>query len=777
MSTPNLSRGHARRASISTDISPGDAFVPLSEEFKPDSTRARFEELASTYRNTYDSRGRALSMLDSSVQKRESLLQLISMIKNGDLPPTAQMVHLINTINFDKMREYATTYQGKKVIDSLESSTKSGVRAFEDVNGNENAQHIVKSLDNVRKKSAEDRQQLKNKVKKSAEESKDMANSAGKDFLVLASGISTSSAFRKAISDLTSLVRATIQDKEPTKQESEPLIDRVRNLIIEVRHNNDVLKSLRSLNSLYTSVYSKGARAMHTAQEKANSHPAVEDLHSARTHTEDLFKRLGNGYDLSPMLSALGALAVLYRDNENVEQLVADTKAFGDWAINVDEEKLTSEEFESRGQDLLDKGRHVLTQRDRENVDIVTTEVDHYMQAVQSNPVLVDYKESVVGLMHAIAGNNLNSEERREHYRALRQDLMTNLPILMQTIRYVPLPRVAGMNDEIEFAADNIVLDLQHFVPEHMSFDMHSEVYPRAGMLKDKRAMHSHKGFKAEQFFYLTVTGVNCVAKRVAFYIKKKKGLPRVAEKGIADLVIGGRGMDIVIRVRKLHNSEKPRVPLEKTSATSGSSTRAIKDGITAETAADKDTRAARELDIVDVKVKLHDLDFRVRENKHNISSTLGILLMRPIAKKLIAKNIAKSLAEYLVVGDKLMAKHGDAAQAMVVNQSKKAFTSAKGAASKGVQASKTKIENMRSKGDKTKGKVQESAPAAIDKTAAKMAVKKDLANKQTAAPVTSANDYIATADEIAAKREQLNNLRRDSMIENMVENMVEEQI
>ncbi|KAJ2842449.1 hypothetical protein J3B02_005573, partial [Coemansia erecta] len=398
--------GFTRRLSRATDIGVGE-FEPLNEEFKPDSTRARFEELAATYRNTHDSRGRALSMLDGVDEKRASFLQLVSMIKDGQLPPTAQIASIINRMDFDRMREHATTFQGKKVIDNMEKSTQSGMKAFEEINGEENAQTIVKSLDNARRASADDRKKLAGKAKMSTEQSKGIATNAGKEFLVLANGISTSSSFRKAIGDLTSLINATIQNKPANEENSQPLIDRVRDLVIEVRQDAGVQKSLRSLSSLFTSTYARGVNATRNARDKASDHPATQDLHIAREHTKDMFRRLGNGYNLGPMLDALSALAVLYRDNENVEQLVDDIKQFGDWAMNVDEDKLTSDEFEARGQAILDKGRNVLTERDRENIDILSTETNGYLTAVQTNPVLVEYKDSMAGLVHSIAGDKL----------------------------------------------------------------------------------------------------------------------------------------------------------------------------------------------------------------------------------------------------------------------------------------------------------------------------------------------------------------------------------
>ncbi|KAJ2845691.1 hypothetical protein IWW36_004680, partial [Coemansia brasiliensis] len=120
---------YTRRESLSSDFSPGDDFGPLDEHFKPGSTRARFEELASTYRSSNDKNGRMLSRFDEMMQKKASLVNIIRMAKGGELPPTYQIVENIHKINFDAMREHATTFQGKKIIDKLETATNSGAKA------------------------------------------------------------------------------------------------------------------------------------------------------------------------------------------------------------------------------------------------------------------------------------------------------------------------------------------------------------------------------------------------------------------------------------------------------------------------------------------------------------------------------------------------------------------------------------------------------------------------------------------------------------------------
>ncbi|KAJ2746488.1 hypothetical protein GGI20_001331 [Coemansia sp. BCRC 34301] len=758
-------KGLTKRKSSVADISPGSAFAPLHEEYKPDSTRARFEELAQTYRATHDNQGRALGMLDDAIQKRESLIELLTMIKGGQLPPTSQIVDLVHKMDFDKMREYATTFQGKKVIDNFEYSTAASIKAFEEINGEENAQAIVYDLNNVRIKTKDDRKKLAQKSKKTTEESKAIASSAGKDFLVLAGGIGTSAAFRKAVTDLGSLISATVQNKQPKEEDTTPLTDRVRDLVVEVRADRNVQRALSSLSSLFTTTYNKSASAAKDARDKAKDHAATDAMEDARDHTRDMFTRLGNGYDLAAMFAAISAIGAMYRDNENFGKLADDAKEFGRWAMNVDADKLTSDEFETRARDLLDQGRHALTEQDSKHFATVSSESKHYMKAVQTNPVLVEYKDAMSGLAHSVVGHtDMTGEERREHYRALRQDVMNNLPVLMQAIRYMPIPRVAGMNDQLEFAADNIVLDLKHFVPEHIAFDSHTEVYPRAAMLKEDKAMRSRQGFRTEQFFYVTITGVNCVAKKVAFYVKKKKGVPRVAEKGVADLVVDGRGMDITLRLRKLHSSETPHVPLPAksssdealpTSAKAAGKKSALKQPKKSAT----QTRAERLFDVSDVKVKLHSLDIRVHESKHSISSKLGLMLMMPVAKRLIAKRMAQSLAEYMVQGDRVLSKYSDTAESLVVGSSKRAMTSAVGAVKQGALKGKDQIGRLKNHAKDTKAKTDDVADKAKDET---MTKDKDTVDKAKDVADKAGDNAQANLNKLMQQSDQ----RRDSLVE-----------
>ncbi|KAJ2781799.1 hypothetical protein H4R18_002660 [Coemansia javaensis] len=730
MPQSDKSEGVASRPPSQSDISPGGDMVPLDEYYKPKSTRARFEELASTYRRASDRNGKMLVRLDQAVEKKTAFLRMIQLAKNGELPPTQRIVGTLQQIDFDKMRTYPTTFQGKKVVDHMETATRSGIRAFEEINGEDGLQNVIESLDSARRKTADDRKLLKSKAKNKAKAPEGAGSSAGKDMLILAKGVGTSASFRKLLGDLFDLANDAVQGKLskgdadakkdhkgdadangrrgsknrkgsakgrkgskghgdakghgdganqyasdtglPLSSEDEAaLLDRMRDIAVEVRKSTEMRRALSSLHALYTTVYGKTSGSLKDASNQFEGHPAKDDLEEAYDQTKALLSRLGGGYDMSALATALSAFVDMTRTNKGFKQVVDNARDFAHWTMDVNASELTSESFQTRGRELIAQSQKVLSEEERATVRTLSTEAQRYMHAVGQNPVLVDYRDNMVALAHYIMGHGLGKEERREHHRALRRDVLANLPVLMQEVRYVPLPRIAGQNKDIEFAADNVVLDLKGFVPEHMSFDMHDEAYPRAALFNEKAAARSGKGFCNEQFYSLRITGVHFVAEHVAFYVKKKRGFPRIAEKGIANLVVKNRGLDVAIKLRKLHCSEKPQVPVDDDGGSESAQPRRSSDSSAS-------TRSEREFDIVDVRVKMRDLDIVVHENKHTITSALALTLMKPTARHLISRSIARALTDALVSGDRAVAKYGATAQDLITSGARKAVASGK---------------------------------------------------------------------------------------------------
>ncbi|KAJ2793873.1 hypothetical protein H4R21_005724, partial [Coemansia helicoidea] len=234
------SEGLNMRKSSMSDISPSSSFQALPEHFKPSSTRARFEELASTYRNTDDQQGRTLARLDDVAAKESEIVRLIQMAKAGRLPPTDQIVDAMGRLDFAKMRENATTLQGKKVIDRARDMTSAGTKAFEEVNRDDDVQEIIERLDIARRKTADDRKAMARKAKSGTAEPADAPAISGKDFMVLAKGVATSADYRRSFVDLFRLLGDIMLSKGPTAADTESLVERMRALAMDMHGSSDM---------------------------------------------------------------------------------------------------------------------------------------------------------------------------------------------------------------------------------------------------------------------------------------------------------------------------------------------------------------------------------------------------------------------------------------------------------------------------------------------------------------------------------------------------------
>ncbi|KAJ1954281.1 hypothetical protein EC988_002520 [Linderina pennispora] len=507
--------------------------------------------------------------------------------------------------------------------------------------------------------------------------------------------------------------------KNLSKEQLKPLLSRLRGIIIEARKDDTVQKSMASMSNLYTTMYVKSKAMAKDARGSVKDHAAKEDMIDTRNRFEDVLKNLGAGYSVVPIFSALKLLGKDYHDREDIRELVGDAKEFSKWAVALDPEELSMDEFTERGSSILNRSRELLDPKSSEHFDTLSNESKGYIEAVKKNPVIEEYTDSMKALTYAVIGKGLKGDAWRKHMKALTHETLANLPVLVQSIRYVPLPRIAGQNKDLEFAADNIVLDLKRFVPEHMSFDSHTEVYPRSALLHKKHAMKSRMGFDSEQFFYHTITGANCVARNVAFYVKKKTGIPRIAEKGIANMVIGGRGMDISIKTRMLHASEKKRMPINKKSSVDESDKGAklakkLEDHTT-ELDSSR-TYPERQFDIAEVAVKIHSLDVDVRHNKHNVLSGLAIPLVVSVAKRQIERQIAKSISDGIVRGDMLISKYGHVATHIATTQGKSLATKSVAAVKKSAKTSKEKYAQLKGKAKTSKDKAKDEADKAKEK-------------------------------------------------------------
>jgi len=168
------------------------------------------------------------------------------------------------------------------------------------------------------------------------------------------------------------------------------------------------------------------------------------------------------------------------------------------------------------------------------------------------------------------------------------------LPSIIDQVGYVPIPRIEYTDDSLDVVIENLALSGRNLFPNVVSMEAHNFVkFSPYNAIKDD----SHHEF------ILTFAQIQADMKDVAFYFKKKNGFPKLADSGLADVLLGGSGLTVTAHVR---STADPSSVFE----------------------------------VKNVNVKVDTLKFSIRDSKHDFLYNT----FRPLATGLVKKQLQKAI-------------------------------------------------------------------------------------------------------------------------------------
>jgi hypothetical protein len=177
----------------------------------------------------------------------------------------------------------------------------------------------------------------------------------------------------------------------------------------------------------------------------------------------------------------------------------------------------------------------------------------------------------------------------------------TILPMLIDRVGYVPIPRVEYTDNQVDLVIENLTLSGRNLFPNSVSLEAHNYVkFSPYNAISDE---HHHE-------FTLTFAQIQADMRDVAFYFTNKKTF-KISDSGLADVVLGGKGLSATVHL----------------------------------SSAEKDKSSV--FHVKNVKVDVDTLKFSIRDSKHD---TLYKML-KPLATGLVKKQIQKAVADAIRTG------------------------------------------------------------------------------------------------------------------------------
>jgi len=206
---------------------------------------------------------------------------------------------------------------------------------------------------------------------------------------------------------------------------------------------------------------------------------------------------------------------------QELRELILSTKS---------EEEVKSEEFKQRSKNLANRGRELIQQvKERDELDNFFRSSNELIDNIKNDEYIKILREQA-----GIVSADLSFVDTQGKVQ-IDTDMLSKLqsvllPVLAETLKYIPLPRIESNDHNREFWLDNVTLCGFDIIPENIHFSLESD---SSISLKDLESAGSHTRL------LIRLDKFRTELKDMKFYYKKKT-FPELMDSGVVTFRIGG---------------------------------------------------------------------------------------------------------------------------------------------------------------------------------------------------------------------------------------------
>ncbi|KAJ3741466.1 hypothetical protein DFH05DRAFT_345392 [Lentinula detonsa] len=243
----------------------------------------------------------------------------------------------------------------------------------------------------------------------------------------------------------------------------------------------------------------------------------------------------------------------------------------------------------------------------REHFDNVFDGIGKFVGGIGSDPLNRQFGTDIQRLTKDLL---FDSDGKLTFKPELWNDVRTTIiPGLIQRIGVIPIPRIEYTDDSLDLVLENLTMSAQNLFPNLVEVEVRNWARFGSGTVTGKKDTSKDIATNKHSL-HLHLSQIQTDMRDVAFYFRKKSGLPKLKDSGVADVLLGGDGLSATIH---LESSSDPTTLY----------------------------------DIKNIAVKVDTLKFAIRDSKHD----LLYKTLRPLATGLIKKQVQKAVADGMRTG------------------------------------------------------------------------------------------------------------------------------
>ncbi|KAJ3360189.1 hypothetical protein GGF31_003401, partial [Allomyces arbusculus] len=287
----------------------------------------------------------------------------------------------------------------------------------------------------------------------------------------------------------------------------------------------------------------------------------------------------------------------------------------------TEEQETTDETEEDKAKNL--PGIGAWTEQDeqdarelRESFEQVAKEARTFLDSLRSDATVRNVEASLTALMHDLFLDDKGAPQLKVDLLA---DLQKVLPLIVRRLATVPVARIDYADEDLDLILDNVELDCV-LAPANVNLVTETHWAPDLGQVVSTAKMQ--------------MRGMRVDARNVVFYYNRKR-FPKVADVGIADVVIGGDSATTMSHEAESGTDEATKAHAR---AQLAAGTVGMDIDMTLQPARDP----TRLVHVVDCTATIHDLRLDVKRTRHPWMYTL----LSPVLDRYLRARLEQATAD-----------------------------------------------------------------------------------------------------------------------------------
>lgn len=318
------------------------------------------------------------------------------------------------------------------------------------------------------------------------------------------------------------------------EEKREALRRRIRQFIQDISQNSAFQSALQDMLSVFFSLSNQAGGL----GAKANVLASDANIDVAREELKTLLERFAGDHSIDYLLEAGRGLKKAVFENYEMRTYIDDLGQFIQRSM-LDPTFIDHADYSRRLDQLLHRGSYLFQTYCKDELQHLMQEVNSFFQAMRHDQLTQELGRELKQI-----GQHLIVDERKSRIAVkphlIRDFATVAIPVAFERMKYIPIPRIEHEDENFRIVVEDVVLSSGNFLPNLMEIKLKNSI-----VLGLRRELSSSSGHSMTLNFHQ----IQCNIRDVPFYFKKKSGFPKVSDCGVANVLIGGNGVSLKIKL------------------------------------------------------------------------------------------------------------------------------------------------------------------------------------------------------------------------------------